>query len=95
MNEISTKNNWVAVEPVAGNSAETERKGGLTVLAHKVCVIPAKVVFSCHELDLIPGDTVYINGDSVSKADWAKKIYEVDGKSFILIPKEVVWLVKR
>jgi len=95
MSEITTKSHLVAVEPVLGNNAETERKGGLTVLAHKTCVIPAKVVYKCPELDLIPGDIVYLNGDSISKSEWNKRVYEIKGVKFILVPVEAVYLVER
>jgi hypothetical protein len=95
MTEIITKSDCVAIEPVLSNNAETERKGGLTVLAHKTCVIPAKVVFKCPSLDVIPGDIVYLNGDSISKADWNRKIYEIKGIKFVLAPIGTVLLVER
>lgn len=92
---ILSINGFVAVEPIAANVAETERKGGMTVLAHKVSVIAAKVVYNFPELGIEAGDTVYLNGDSISKMDWYKKVYEIGERKFILVPKDIVWLVER
>lgn len=88
-------NKKVAVEPFPSTSIETKNRAGFTTVIQKTELIPLKVVFSSltpQGLGVDPGHVVYVKGET-TQHQWAKEVFELDGKKFIFIPEESVVLV--
>lgn len=91
---LSTNEN-VAVEPFPTNQVEKEVRNGLAVIKQKSSLQPLRVVFPDFLGDEYPtGSTVYVRADQCV-ATWAKDVFELNGKKFILVPKNQVILVEK
>lgn len=84
----------VACTPITENSVKTEKVGGLRGIVNKTRVEGLKVVFGLSEANLRPGDTVYVKGNSFT-AGWAKDVFTLDGREFIMVPVDQIELVDR
>ena len=93
-------NNKIGVEPFKSVYVELEHKQGFTMAKQKVQLTKLKVVIgdvdtlrapSKDNGHYVPGDIVYVLGE-LQVHKWAKEVYEVDGKKFILMPTEFVLL---
>lgn len=85
-------NNFVGVEPFKTNTVEKKTTNAFAVAQQKVDLTPLKVV---HGTENIPtGATVYVRGDLCAEPD-GKKVYEIDGVKFILIPVTEVKVVRK
>lgn len=68
---------------------------GLTVLATKE-LQPLKVVFSSDVpffgtfVSVQPGDEILVAAEHLSAQRWAKEIYEFSGRSFVVVPYDVI-----
>ena len=91
-------NKKVAVTPFETHSITIEVKNGLPVIKQKQELTKLTVVFgtdaSLNELWLHEGDTVWVRGDAM-KHQYAREVFEQDGKPFILLPLEMIVSLKR
>jgi hypothetical protein len=99
---MNTTAKWVACTPFENPETKTDVKGGLVFITQKNELSKHKVVFDNHDRNLFgsgggesysAGDTVWVRGE-MFKHQFAKEIFEVEGKKFILIPTDLI-LVKR
>lgn len=84
-------NKRVACTPFTSLSLEKEGK----TFAHvkeKTTLFELKVVFETEDFDTVPGQSVWVRGDTKT-LQWAKDVFEVQGKQFILVPREYIQLV--
>lgn len=88
---LTTANNTVAVEPFPTNQVEKEVRNGFALVKQKHALQPLKVVFGDNER-YTPGRVVWVRADQCI-ANWAKEVFEIDSKKFILLPKDQVVLV--
>ena len=92
---IVSVNENVAVEPFPTNQVEKEVRNGLAVIKQKSTLQPLKVMFSDFwETEYAVGSTVYVRADQCV-ATWAKDVFDLNGKKFILVPKNQVILVEK
>jgi len=87
----------VATEPFPTLSLETTTKGsGFQVISQSQALVPLKVVYAALDLNgqihYNQLDIVYVTAQDKT-ADWAKRIIELEGKRFILVPNDRVVLV--
>ncbi|NBT57434.1 hypothetical protein EBT16_01495 [bacterium] len=88
-------NENLAVEPFPTNQVEKEVKNGLAFVKQKSSLQPLKVVFSdFSKTEYAVGYTVYVRADQCVST-WAKDVFELNGKKFILVPKNQVILVEK
>jgi hypothetical protein len=88
---------FVAIVPPVLNKADTEHRAGLALNTSRSQVIKADLVMdyllqfaSGNPQRVIAGtDKVIIRGDSGAKP-WAKQIFNVDGKDFVLCPESEI-----
>ena len=97
-NTISSINKLVAIEPIVA-TVEKEVRHGVAIAKQKVSLLKSKVVFFCdtderQDLEINPGDTVYLRGDVITMP-WVKEVFEVNGKKFILAPLSSIVLVEQ
>ncbi len=90
---MNTFKNLVACSPFPAQHMEKVIKGGFAMIDKKVQLQELKVVFNSADPDLEPGDSVWVRGDTVIQ-NWAKEVFTVDGKEFILVPASMLLLVK-
>lgn len=96
-NESYSVNKKVAVEPFPNDARAPEVKNGLA-LTSRHRVVALKVIFS--SMTNKDGGAYYPAGSTVwlkaseSEASWAKEIFEIEGKSVILVPEEKILMVK-
>lgn len=86
-------NRVVACTPFNKQHLETVVKGGFAMVDKKVQLQELKVVLHAAEPSLAPGDTVWVRGDAVVQP-WAKEVFTVEGREFILVPANVIQVVK-
>lgn len=92
---IVSVNENVAVEPFPTNQVEKEVRNGLAVIKQKSSLQPLKVVFSGFGgTEYGAGSIVYVRADQCV-ATWAKDVFDLNGKKFILVPKNQVVLVEK
>lgn len=95
-------NKKVPVEPFTVKGVEVKVSSGFGTVSQKTDLTALKVVFpneasgkpDLEHLALYPGDTVYVRGE-MSAHQWAKEVFELHGKKFILMPEEFVLMVER
>lgn len=91
-----TINKQVAVEPFKTRANQVKVQSGFAESATRDGLLPLKVVFSSMDTtipySIDEGKTVWVRAELSIQA-LAKRVYEIDGKSFILIPLEQVVLV--
>lgn len=83
----------VATEPFPAGPQGPQIVGGFAVAASKNALVPLKVAFDSWTTSdkVIEGTTVYVTSDAADQP-FAKVVYELDGKKFILLPEERVVL---
>jgi hypothetical protein len=92
---FTTTNKKIAVTPFPTTETKTEVKGGLVVIKQRQELTKLTAVFPAHytadgtPIGVPAGTGVYVMGD-ICKHPLAKQIYELDGKSFILIDASMV-----
>jgi hypothetical protein len=83
-------NDMVAVEPFPKSEAPTQvTKSGFTRDTRKGTLIPLRVVFGT--TDFPENSTVYVKSDNAIHP-WAKEVFELEGKTFVIIPKTAILL---
>jgi len=87
-----TNKNLVACTPFPKQSVEKVIKGGIAMIDKKVTLQELSVVFSNLEEGLDFGHKVFIRGDQVVQP-WAKEVFTINGKDFILVPVSAIQLV--
>ena len=98
---IETMGRFVATEPFPVQHITGAAKGGLAFVDQKFTLTKLKVLFGSvvsRGDGVVPqhfcsNDLVYVTSDQYVQG-WAKKIYELDGKQFILVPMESIVLVE-
>ena len=93
---ISTTNGLVACTPFPARHIEKKVVGGMVLIANKVDLQQLEVVFpasgeGCDQF--APGVKVWVRGDLYTQ-QWAKDVYTVGNKTFILVPKTHIQLVE-
>jgi hypothetical protein len=87
-----TINNQVACAPIS-TSIEHEKHTGFVVVKQKNQLIPTEVLFGpVGEAHYWRGSTVYLRGECIN-APWAKVVYTIKDRSFILVPTSEVVLI--
>jgi hypothetical protein len=96
METVETVNKKIACTPFPTISTRVEVKGGLPVIKQKEELTPLTVVFNYTDggLAFMAGDTVYVRGECC-KHQWAREVFELEGKQFVLCPIEFVVAFKR
>lgn len=93
-----TINGRVACEPFQNTAIETTVKSGVLTIKQKASLTCLTVVFGnanplawqqTEKIVIFPGDKVWLRGEAVAHA-WAKEVFEVNGKSFILVPIDFI-----
>lgn len=100
--EIRGVNKKVAVEPFPVKGVEVKVSSGFGTVSQKTDLTGLKVIFPNEAADrpdldrlvLNPGNTVYVRGEA-SAHQWAKEVFELHGKKFIMLPEEFILLVDR
>lgn len=77
--------NFIAIEPPVHSKVEAEIVGGIAITAQRINLIKQKVKLAQTALSLVPGDEVIIQADIVLEP-WAKRVFNLNGVSFVLIP---------
>jgi hypothetical protein len=94
---IKSAKGKIAVTPFPDMSVKTSSQGTGSVkvarIDNKITVVPLTVLFPSEDSRFFTGDVVFVKGNNYT-LPWAKDVYEVDGRSFILIPDSVVELVR-
>lgn len=98
-------NRSIATEPFPTNFIEVKSKSGFATAKQKGQLVALKVVYgnfvpyqaygASHLADRVPiqpGCTVYVRGEQYTQV-WAKEVFELDGKQFILVPESTIVLV--
>lgn len=83
-------NQQIACAPIS-TGIEHEKHTGFVVVKQKNQLVPTRVIFGT-EREFFPGATVYLRGECIN-APWARTIYTLENKSFILVPIADVLLV--
>lgn len=86
-----TVNKLVACTPFPQQHIKQVVKGGFAMAEQKVGLQQLDVVFNAPELNLKPGDRIWVSGDAMVQ-HWAKSVYTIDDKSFILVPATAIQL---
>jgi hypothetical protein len=74
-----------------------KESGGVVTIKQKWELACSEVVFGYRGRDgsgYAPGDVVYLRGED-RLSSWAKDVFEVRGRRFILVPEERVLVVER
>lgn len=95
MSELTTQNNLVACTPLKQQAIGQVVKGGFALVDKKVQLEELKVVVAFHSKDANyhAGDSVWVRADQ-SVQPYAKEVFTVDGKEFILVPQTAILLRK-
>lgn len=94
---ITTSPGRVACEVKAATAIPTKKVGGMIVVDTKISLTELAVMYDTDptsKLQLKSGDKVYIQTGHLATAPWVKEVYEVEGKSFMLVPEDYVLLFK-
>lgn len=81
----------IAVEPFPSTGVEKQVSSGFAAVKQKVALTPLRVIFGTK--DILAGNTVYVRGDLCVNAEY-KKVYEIEGQQFILLPISEVLIMK-
>jgi len=93
---VSTVNGLVACTPFPTRHVEKKRVGGMVLISNTLELQQLEVVFlasgdGCKQF--IPGVKVWVRGDLYTQ-QWAKDVFTVGDKTFILVPKTMIQLVE-
>lgn len=98
---MNTTAKWVACTPFETVETKTDVKGGLAYIKQKDELSEHKVVFDNSDRHRMlgggeyeEGDTVWVRGE-MCKHQWAKEIFTLAGKKFILIPADLILMKRR
>jgi hypothetical protein len=83
-------NGVVGLVPFRSTAVKVEIKNGVGKIENKVNLEGLEVIFGDGK-SIRPGDTVWV--DQSGSAGWGKKVYEMDGKKFVVCRPEHVVLV--
>lgn len=86
-------NKRVAVEPFPTTERKAEVRGGVLQPMNQSALTGLKVVFPTTALG--EGFLVYVRTRLATSSTYAKEVFEVEGRKFILIPEEEIVLVDR
>jgi hypothetical protein len=84
----------IAVEVPKIQGVTKKRVGGLEIpevktgLQELAVVFPARFQLKGAHWCLEPGMKLFVSTQALMAFDWAKQIYEIDGKTFIVVPVE-------
>ena len=84
-------NRRIACEPLESLALETQSRSGFQVVKQKTSLFKTRVVFGNERF--MASTWVYVRGDVVT-APWAKEVFEVGARKFILVPEDAVQLVE-
>ena len=90
---MMTVNNRIAVTPFETTSTKIDVKGGLVTIKQRTELTRLVVVFAQDNEKYPPGYVIWVKGDSC-KHQFAKEVFNLNGKDFILIPAETVVLAE-
>ena len=93
---MSTTNSLVACTPFPVRNVEKKRVGGMVLIANNIQLQELTVVLSATGEDCkkyVPGVKVWVRGDLYTQ-QWAKDVFTVGDKTFILVPKAMIQLVE-
>jgi hypothetical protein len=83
-------NDTIATEPFVDTGMTTVGDGGFKRPARESTLVSLKVVFGGDDGAI---ETVYVAKQD-GAAPWAQKVFELDGKEFILVPLSAIKVVK-
>lgn len=89
---IRTLNKKVACEPFPEMAVEKETRGGMVVPKQRGALTKLRVVFG-DDGDFYCGSFIWVRSESFIQ-QWAKDVYELDGKRFILVPADAILLIQ-
>lgn len=89
---FAVPNKQVAVEPFPA-APKAEVQGGVLRPMNQAAVTPLRIVFPSEGFQV--GHIVYVRSKLPHTTTYAKEIFEVSGKQFILLPETDVLLVER
>lgn len=93
-----TVNGKVACTPFEKRSVESEVRQGFAMVKQKKTLTRLEVVFAYEDKVsgnwYSPGNGVWLKAE-MCVHQWAKEVFTYDGKSFILVPAELVQVVDR
>jgi hypothetical protein len=81
-----TKDGYLAIKLPPANKIEAQMMGGLAVNRQRHDLVKAPLVMDYHKFDLSAGDVAILKADSGFKP-WAREVYIIDGKEFVLCPE--------
>lgn len=93
---LSTNRHIAVTPPEAPKVQEAKIVGGLKTVPGQNNLIELEVVFGTTNdspVRVSDGDVVVVRGD-IHQQDFSKKVLELDGKKFVLLPDHFVQLVK-
>lgn len=86
----------IACEVKLVQAIQTKRVGAMVVVDTKQSLAELKVMFPTHAMSkfsLREGDTVMVYAGQLNQA-WGTEQFDLDGKTFILVPEESVVMVR-
>jgi hypothetical protein len=86
-------NGHIACAPPENVGVQQKVKSGFATTQHRNTLAALTVVFGSEKIPA--GAIVHLRADSVANLDWGRKVYELDGTSFILVPEALVLLVQK
>lgn len=86
-------NKKVAVEPFPVVEKKAEVRGGVLAPMNQSALTGLKVVFGSPAF--VEGTTVYVRTKLQTGSTYAREIFEVEGRKFILVPEEEIVLLDR
>ncbi len=90
---FATLNKCVATAPFVAQKTATARiVSGVALIDERNTLGELKVVFDSEKFRT--DDIVFIDPINAANFAWWKKVYELDGKQFILVPEEMVLVAK-
>jgi hypothetical protein len=95
MTTMSSTNGLIACTPFTTRHVEKTKVGGMVLISNSIELQDLTVVFPATDEDCKhyqPGAKVWLRGDLYTQK-WAKDIYTIGGKTFILVPKNFIQLV--
>jgi len=84
-------NHQLACTPFTVTTVEATTKNKFATTKQKVSLTEMQVVFSDVEGKYPVGSSVYVTSDQFTAA-WATRVYELDGKKFVLVPFAAIQL---
>lgn len=86
-NEPTSRNKLLACSPFPKQNVEKKVNRGLVMAEHKISIQELELLFTSESY--AKGQKVYVRGDRVMQP-WAKEVFTMDGKEFILVPESEI-----